>query len=56
MTTSVGYASSSRDGVRFGLAEIEKIEQIEIFWPSGIVQKLKGVQTNQVLPVREPDR
>ena len=55
-TKSVGYASSSRDGDPFGLEKTEKIEQIEIRWPSGIVQKLEDVPSYQVLLVREADR
>ena len=51
MTSSVGYASSSHHGVHFGLGQIEKIE---IQWPSGRVQVLKEVETNQVLRVKEP--
>jgi hypothetical protein len=29
-------------------------EEIEIRWPSGTVQKLKDVQGNQILRVKEP--
>ena len=54
MTTSVGYASSSAQGVHFGMGNLEKADRIEIRWPSGIVQALKDVRTNQFLTVREP--
>ncbi|MDA2925304.1 CRTAC1 family protein, partial [Acidobacteria bacterium AH-259-L09] len=53
MTTSVGYASSSHHGVHFGVGKAEKIDRIEILWPSGVVQVLKDVDANQVLTVRE---
>lgn len=53
MTTAVGYASSSHFGVHFGLARESKIDEIEIRWPSGIVQRLHGVTPNQRLEVRE---
>ncbi len=56
MTTAVGYASSSHQGVHFGLGKTEKIDKIEIRWPSGIVQILRDVKTNQFLEVREPER
>jgi hypothetical protein len=56
MTTAVGYASSSHFGVHFGLGNKQKIEEIEIRWPSGIVQVLKDVKPNQVLQVRESAR
>ncbi|MDA2938573.1 CRTAC1 family protein [Acidobacteria bacterium AH-259-A15] len=53
MTTSVGYASSSHHGVHFGVGKAEKIDRIEILWPSRVVQVLKDVDANQVLKVRE---
>jgi enediyne biosynthesis protein E4 len=56
MTSAVGYASSSHFGVHFGLGKVEKIANIDIRWPSGIVQVLKDVKANQVLRVREPER
>jgi hypothetical protein len=54
MTTSVGYGSSSSQGVHFGTEKLEKVEKIEIHWPSGVVQVLKDVKTDQFLEVREP--
>jgi hypothetical protein len=54
MTTAVGYASSSHFGVHFGLGKTAVVDEIEIRWPSGIVQRLKGVKANQFLKVDEP--
>jgi hypothetical protein len=54
MTTTVGYASSADWGVHFGLGSAATIEKIEIRWPSGIVQTLKGVKADQTLTVVEP--
>src|SRR5207244_6403851 len=56
MTTAVGYASSSSAGVHFGCGQLDKIERIEIRWPSGVVQVLPTVRTNQVLEVHEPSK
>lgn len=53
MTTSVGYASSSYGPVHFGLGEDTRAELIEVLWPSGIKQTLRGVFANQVLKVTE---
>jgi hypothetical protein len=53
MTTSVGYASSSHGPVHFGLGAEDKAEQIEIRWPSGIVQSLRDVAGDRVLTVKE---
>jgi tetratricopeptide (TPR) repeat protein len=55
MTTTVGYASSSRSGVHFGLGKTEKIERLEIQWPSGSVQVMENVPLNQVLVISEPN-
>jgi len=56
MTTAVGYASSSSAGVHFGCGKLDKVERIEIRWPSGVVQVLRTVRTNQVLEVHEPSK
>jgi hypothetical protein len=53
MTTAVSYASSSDDGVHFGLGQIDKIDRIEIAWPSGKRQVLENVKPDWVLTVRE---
>lgn len=54
MTSAVGYASSSHFGVHFGLGKTAVVDEVEIRWPSGIVQHLKGVKANQFLKVDEP--
>jgi hypothetical protein len=54
MTTSVGYASSSAGPVHFGLGSDDHANSVEIFWPSGIVQRLETVQADRVIPVNEP--
>ena len=53
-TTSVGYNSSSDGRVHFGLGADTAVREIEIRWPSGAVQVLKGVKADQVLEVEEP--
>src|SRR5579884_1738096 len=54
MTTAVGYASSSDFGVHFGLGNLTQIPQIEIRWPSGVIQHLQNVTPDRVIEVREP--
>lgn len=54
MTTSVGYASSSDGPVHFGLGPDTRADLVEIWWPSGIVQKLSNVNADQILHVTEP--
>jgi hypothetical protein len=52
-TTATGYASSSAGPVHFGLGSAKTVEEIEIRWPSGVVQTLKNVPADQVLRVKE---
>jgi enediyne biosynthesis protein E4 len=54
VTTAVGYASSSDPRVHFGLAKNDKIQEIQINWPSGIKQTLKQVPADQILTIQEP--
>ena len=53
-TTAVGYASSSDSRVHFGLGSNRRIKEMEIRWPSGIRQVLRGVDVDRVVTVREP--
>jgi hypothetical protein len=53
MTTAVGYASSSRGPVHFGVGGLETVD-VEILWPSTCLQVLRRVAVNQHLRVVEP--
>ncbi len=52
-TTAVGYNSSSDKRVHFGLGAADKIDKIELFWPSGIHQTLMNIKPDQVLTITE---
>jgi hypothetical protein len=54
VTTSVGFMSSSDRRVHFGLGKENRIREIEITWPSGIVQRLEHPNADQILRVEEP--
>ena len=56
MTTAVGYVSSSHAPVHFGLGTSDKIDEAEIRWPSGTVQRLNpaDLEVNAVNRVTEP--
>jgi enediyne biosynthesis protein E4 len=51
---SVGLMSTSDRRVHFGLGADQGSVDIEITWPRGIKQKLKGVRPNRVLHLEEP--
>lgn len=50
--SSVGYASSSDLTVHFGLGDANKAD-IEIHWPSGVMQKLRDLPANQFTRLSE---
>jgi hypothetical protein len=54
MTSAVGYASSSLGPVHFGLGADDKVESVEIRWPSGAVQVLTNVPADRVVHAKEP--
>jgi len=54
VTTAGSYLSSSDKRVHFGLGAATSAQSIEIRWPSGIRQTLKGIPADQILQVDEP--
>jgi enediyne biosynthesis protein E4 len=48
-----GYFSQSDLRVHFGLGKAEKVDVLEIKWPSGQVDTLKDIKANQVVFVKE---
>ena len=48
-----GYFSQNDLRVHFGLSKAEKVDVLEIHWPSGQVDILKDVKVNQVIFVKE---
>ncbi len=53
-STTIGYASASAGPVHFGLGPDTAATLIEIRWPSGIVQQLRDVAADRIVPVTEP--
>lgn len=48
------YASHCDTRVHFGLGSQSEVQELEVRWPSGKIQKLSKVKTNQILPLKEP--
>ena len=51
----IHWCQQDQKRIHFGLAQHTKVKELLIYWPSGIVQKLKNVPVNQVLHVVEPE-
>jgi enediyne biosynthesis protein E4 len=49
-----GYASQNDLRLHFGLAQAEKIDKVEIAWPSGIRQTVEGLAVNRIHAIKEP--
>ena len=52
----IHWSQQNQKRIHFGLAQNEKVSELSIYWPSGIVQKLKNVQVNQVLRIVEKEQ
>jgi hypothetical protein len=48
-----GYISQNDLRVHFGLGKAEKVELLEVRWPSGQVDSLKNIEPNQVVYIKE---
>jgi enediyne biosynthesis protein E4 len=51
--SSSGYFSQNDLRVHFGLEKAQKVDLLEIRWPSGIVETLKAIKANQLIFVKE---
>src|SRR6266513_3236111 len=49
----MGYMSASDPRIHFGLGARDKIDSLEITWPSGLVQKLTNVPVDKIITVKE---
>ncbi len=51
--STTGYLSQNDHRMHFGLAKAERVDFVEIRWPSGKVQRLENLEVNQILKIRE---
>jgi hypothetical protein len=54
VTTSIGFMSSSDRRVHLGLGKEDEIREIEIRWPSGIIQQITHPAVDKILRIEEP--
>jgi hypothetical protein len=48
-----GYISQSDLRIHFGLGKAQKVDLLEVRWPSGVVDTMKDVKVNQLVTVEE---
>ncbi len=53
VSTSTGYQCSSEKTLRFGIAGAARADEVEITWPTGKKQILRGVPAGRVIEVKE---
>ena len=51
--SGASYLSHNDLKVHFGLGQADRVDEIVLRWPSGVVQTLRNVAANQVLEVVE---
>jgi enediyne biosynthesis protein E4 len=56
VSTTGSYLSAGDRRVHFGLGEERLVKYLEVHWPSGTVQKLEHVLSNQILTIEESDK
>ena len=47
------YASGSDKRLLFGLGQKDRVDFVQINWPSGIIQTLENVVANQIMTITE---
>ena len=50
----VGFASATDQRVHFGIGSATTVDRVEVIWPSGQRQILKGLGVNQTIVLQEP--
>jgi Tfp pilus assembly protein PilF len=51
--SGVSYLSQSSRGIHIGLGDAKHVDELEIRWPSGHVQKMEGLATDEVWELHE---
>jgi len=52
---SGGFCSSNDPRADFGLGASTVVDELEVRWPSGLVQKFTGVKSRQIVTIKEGD-
>ncbi len=55
VSTANGIYSASDKRVHFGLGKEDRVQSIDVLWPSGIHQRLTDIKADQILKISEPE-
>ena len=53
-STASSYQSANDRRVHFGLGGASGVQRVEVRWPSGTVQVLRGIAADRILEIVEP--
>ena len=53
--SGTGYLSQNDPRLHFGLGGHSRVDEIEVRWPSGKVQKLVDVAADRMITLKEPE-
>lgn len=53
ITAGEGYASQNSRTVHFGIGEARSVDELEVVWPNGRMQRFRGVVANRVVEIDE---
>ena len=56
VTTCSSYLSSGDKRLHFGLGRDATVQNLEIRWPSGILQTVRNVRADQIVKIEEPSK
>ena len=55
LLTTRGYQGSTENAIHFGLGSLDKVDRLEVIWPTGAKQVLREVDANQTLVLSPQD-
>ncbi len=54
--SGTSYLAMSDLRLHFGLGKQDRVDLVEVRWPSGVVDRIEGVEVNRVMIIREGER
>ena len=54
--SAASFVSQNDPRLHFGLGQARRVERLEVRWPSGVVQQVRGARLRSTVVVREPSK